>query len=194
MRLFSTMIGLALLATMGLPDSPALAQADEPPTTLPVNAVAYRAIPPGAVFLVQPQSASKLDEDAQAEIVARLPALGFSSAEEADLVLTVETQLSDRLGDFGSPFNYEEKSAGVKAGGNIFSTDGGSLLNPGIPAPKSNRIFRIVVSVYDRATGLYLWQGSIERADASAEPTQALDFMVPELLKYIGVNAAPPAP
>lgn len=157
----------------------------------PVEAVSYAAIPPGASFATQPQTSTEIDEAAWGKVDAILLARGYRIDDDARLVLTVETSLSDQPGDFASPFNYSEKSAGVSAGGNIYSTQGGSLINPGIPAPRFNRVFRVAVSVHDRNSGLYVWRGSIERLDSSHDPHRALEVMAPELLRYLGVTVIP---
>ncbi len=68
----------------------------------------------------------------------------------------------------------------------LFSTGGGTLLNPADPINTTDRVFRVNMTVYDRPTGHYVWRGTAQRGDANVDPATAMREMVPALLDHFG--------
>jgi hypothetical protein len=168
-------------------------KADQP---LPVgiailNAKDYQPIPPGSGFDTVVQDPSNLDNSTldnailgrvNQELVAR----GYHVDHDAHMVMLVDGDLVrgtskdavvDKIKGIGGQQNDHQ--------GNVFSTNGDTLLTQTVPDNHPNT-FRINLSIYDRATGLYLWRGSMERGTSDLTPDKATEHMVPPLVGVIG--------
>lgn len=153
-----------------------------------IEAVSYGPIPPGARLVTQPETQGEMDDAAWRLADDDLAARGYEIATDGTLVFTVATQLVDRLSTDRSPGSQGANSA--VADGMQFSTSQQTLLNPGQPIQRADRVFRVTATVYDRSNGAFLWRGTAEREDAKAEPHAALRGMLPALLDHFGENAS----
>jgi hypothetical protein len=180
---------LAALLAAGLAWAPAFAQEAKTEGTASIEAVAYQPIPPGAQLQTQPETQSQMDDDAWRQVDADLKSRGYGLGGDGDLVVTVATQLVARL-SADRPLSdvNAEKSDPKKA--NLFSTGGGTLLNPQDPVNTTDRVFRVNMTVYDRPTGHYIWRGTAERSDAALDASTAMREMVPALLDHFGETAS----
>ena len=153
-----------------------------------INAVSYQPIPPGALIETQPETQSQMDDDAWRQIDADLAGRGYQIGGDGNLVLTIATQLVSRLNADQSVSDVNAKKRDPKNAA-LFSTEGSTLLNPTDPLNRTDRTFRVSVSVYDRGSGHFVWRGSAERADASIDPANALREMLPALMDSYGESA-----
>jgi hypothetical protein len=80
---------------------------------------------------------------------------------------------------------------GAKVQARLFSTNQNSLLNPQQNIGSADRLYRISVSVYDRASGLYIWRGSVMRNDPDLDVNKASNEMVAELIATLGRTVHP---
>jgi hypothetical protein len=175
--------GLLALALAGA----APAQETKVESSARIDAVSYQPIPPGAQLETQPETQSQMDDDAWRQVDSDLAGRGYSIGE-GDLVVTVATQLVSRLNTDQSVGDVNAKKSDPKNSA-LFSTEGGTLLNPQDPLNTADRVFRVNLTVYDRQNGHYVWRGTVERADASIDPSTALREMLPALLDHFGQNA-----
>lgn len=145
-----------------------------------IETVAYGTIPPGARLLTQPETQGEMDNAAWHQANDDLAARGYTLVGEAELVFTVATQLIDRL-----PSGSHALEEGMQ-----FSTQGGTLLNPSQPINRTDRVFRVSVTVYDRASGVFVWRGTVERGSAETDPAAAMRIMLPAMLDHFGETAS----
>lgn len=180
-------LSVAAALAWGLATAPQ-AQETKPESSASIETVAYQPIPPGSMLQTQPDTQSEMDDEAWRQADADLTARGYVLGNDGNLVVTVATQLVARLsadrplGDVNA-----EKSDPRKA--NLFSSGGGTLLNPNDPINTRDRVFRVSVAVYDRGSGHYVWRGTAERGDAALDPSTALRTMLPALLDHFGETA-----
>lgn len=173
-------IGAGLLAM------PAMAQeAAKGVSTATIEAVSYQPIPPGAQLLTQPETESQMDDDAWRQVDADLSTRGYALGGDGNLVVTVATQLVSRLSADQTVGEFNAKKSDPK-NANLFSTGGGTLLNPADPINTTDRVFRVNMTVYDRPTGHYVWRGTAQRSDANVDPSTAMREMLPALLDHFG--------
>lgn len=177
----------ALLALAWVLATPALAQ-DKVESSATIEAVAYQPIPPGARLLTQPETQSQMDDDAWRQIDADLSARGYAVGGDSDLVVTVATQLVSRLSADRSVSDVNADKSDPK-NAHLFSTEGGTLLNPQDPINTTDRVFRINMTVYDRPSGHFVWRGTVERSDAALDAATAMREMLPALLDHFGETA-----
>ncbi|WP_374656480.1 hypothetical protein [Dongia sp.] len=163
----------------------ALAQASKVESSARIDAVSYQPIPPGAALETQPESQSQMDEDAWHQVDADLSGRGYAIGPDGNLVVTVATQLVSRLNADQSVGDVNARKSDPKNSA-LFSTGGGTLLNPDAPINTTDRVFRVNLTVYDKSSGHYLWRGTVERADAAIDPATALREMLPALLDHFG--------
>ncbi|MFN3461279.1 MAG: hypothetical protein ACK4ZN_09755 [Oceanibaculum sp.] len=163
-------------------------QADGPVNLAVIEAVTYGTIPPGSRLVTQPETQGEMDDAAWRLANDDLAARGYQIGNDGALVLTVATQLVDRISTDQANTGPGPNSA--VAEGMQFSTAQQTLLNPSQPINRRDRIFRVAVTVYDRTSGGFVWRGSAERVDADTEPSAALRAMLPALLDHIGENAS----
>ena len=178
---------LALLLLAFAPGA-AWAQAAAPaPTAKPdVQAVAYAPIPAGARFETQANDNSELNQEALEKVNAELAGRGYGIAGGAGLVMVIETDLvrGQRQDDpLGQAFANNNEA---KVQARLFSSSQNSLLNPQQPIGSADRIYRISVSVYNRASGLYVWRGSVSRSDPDLDVNQASNEMITALMATVG--------
>src|SRR3954468_21943116 len=151
--------GGALLLALALAPVEAVAQAAASTPTPPpeVRAVAYAPIPAGSSFEVQSNDDSELSQEGVNRVQAELPLQGYAATTGAPLVMQVEIDLvrGDRQDDPLGQVQGHSNEAPSQA--RLFSTTENSLLNPKRPIGSADRIFRISLSVYERASGLYVW-------------------------------------
>jgi hypothetical protein len=201
-----------LISALLLGSLPALAQAQSQPGILPaaakpaapppnfsapanvrpgsqkptVSTVAYSPISPGSSFETQVNDDTEIDHEALERVNAGLADRGYRVVETAPYVMVIEADLvrSERQ---DSPLAYgivrDDES---RFEGRLYSTSQTSLLNPLPPVDTSSRTYRISLSVYDRASGLYLWRGSANRNDPNIDVNQASAEMVAALLTHLG--------
>ncbi|HWT98769.1 MAG TPA: hypothetical protein VN229_14175, partial [Terriglobales bacterium] len=127
---------------------------------------------------------SALDSAVLERVNQELASRGYRVDHEAKLVMLVGGDLirgtsKDAVVDQIKGITPPQKQ------GNVFSTNGNTLLTQTLPDPHPNT-FRISLSVYDRQTGTYVWRGSIDRGTSNLTPDQATDRMVPPLVGTIG--------
>lgn len=152
-----------------------------------INATSYAPIPPGARLVTQPETQGEMDDSAWRLANDDLAARGYQVGNDGDLVFTVETQLVDRLSTDQTEDTLIGQSA--VADGMQYSTNQRTLLNPEAPVNRDDRIFRVNVTVYDRANGAFLWRGTAERNSAEIDANAALRLMLPALLDHFGETA-----
>lgn len=167
----------------------AQAQETTPESSATIESIAYQPIPPGTMLQTQPDTQSEMDDEAWRLADADLTSRGYVLGNDGNLVVTIATQLVARLsadrpvGDINA-----EKSDPKNA--KLFSSGGGTLLNPNDPINTRDRVFRVNVTVYDRPSGHFVWRGTVERGDAALDPSTALRTMLPALLDHFGETAS----
>jgi len=119
---------------------------------------------------------------------ADLSGRGYTIGGDGAYVLTVATQLTARIKSDQSVAVLTAKKSDPKNAA-LFSTEGNTLLNPNDPVNTTDRVFRVNLSVYERANGHYIWRGTVERADAAIDPATAMREMLPALLDHFGETA-----
>ena len=190
-------VAAALLLGMALAPTAASAQAvaPAPAGNAEVHAVDYAPIPSGASFETQANDDSELNQEALGKFNAGLTGRGYAVQSGSALVMVVETDLvrGQKQDNPLGQASVNNKEARVQA--NLFSTTQNSLLNPKRPIGPADRLYRISVSVYDRANGLYVWRGSVTRSDPGLDVAQATDEMIAGLIGAVGktVNPVPAA-
>lgn len=187
-KVFPLAFGLALAWHVAALIPEARAQEAAPANLAVIQSVAYAPIPPGARIVTQPETQGEMDDTAWRLANDDLAARGYQVGNDGDLVFTVETQLVDRLSTDRPQQSLVAGSA--VAEGMQYSTNEQTLLNPEAPLNRNDRIFRVNVTVYDRANGSFLWRGSAERETAEIDPNTALKLMLPALLDHFGENAS----
>lgn len=195
----SSAISIALAGLMLGWAAAAWAQNTNPPPSpaaevIPVgvaimNAIAYHPIPGGSGFDTVVRNptdptGSALDSAVLERVNQELTARGYHVDHDAQLVMLVGGDLirgtsKDAVVDQIKGITPPQKQ------GNVFSTNGNTLLTQTLPDPRPNT-FRISLSIYDRQTGTYVWRGSIDRGTSNLTPDQATDRMVPPLVGTIG--------
>lgn len=156
-----------------------------------VQAVAYAPIAAGAQFETQMNNDTELDQEALDLVNRALVGRGYGVDSAAPLVMVVETNLvrgqkqDDPLGQAYADNN------GAKVQARLFSSNGNSLLNPQQPIGSADRLYRISLSVYNRATGLYIWRGSVMRNDPDLDVNKASNEMVSALIATLGRTVKP---
>ena len=103
--------------------------------------------------------------------------------------MTIATQLVARL-SADRPAGDTAIARSDPKNAHLFSSSGGTLLNPADPINTTDRVFRVNVTAYDRLTGQYVWRGTVERGDATLDPAAALRTMLPALLDHFGETAS----
>jgi hypothetical protein len=197
-RSLSVLILAAALAFAGGAAARAQNAAPPPPpkpvsTSGTVQAVAYAPLPAGAHFETQSNDNTELDQETMDLVNKQLADRGYVLDEQGGYVMVVETDLvrgqkqDDPLGQAFA----NNKEAGIQ--GRLFSTSQNSLLHPEQPIGSADRLYRISISVYDRASGLYVWRASTTRDNPDLDVTKATREMVPELLSQLGRTVQPPA-
>ena len=172
------------------PPPPSSPEAEPIPAGVGIlNAIAYQSIPGGSGFDTVVRNptdptGSTLDNAVLERVNQELAARGYRIDHEAQLVMLVGGDLvrgtsKDAVVDQIKGITPPHKQ------GNVFSTNGNTLLTQTLPDPHPNT-FRISLSVYDRQTGTYVWRGSIDRGSSNLTPDQATDRMVPPLVGTIG--------
>ena len=186
-------LGSAVAGALLLAASAAGAQtatAAPPPAT--VQAVSYAPIPPGAQFETQMNADSELDQEALDLVNRTLAGRGYGVQDSAPLVMVIETDLvrgqkqDDPLGQAYADNN------GAKVQARLFSSNGNSLLHPQQTIGPADRLYRISLSVYNRASGLYVWRGSVMRNDPELDVSKASNEMVSALIAALGRTVQPP--
>lgn len=167
----------------------ATAQETKVESSARIDAVAYQPIPPGAHLETQPESQSQMDDDAWRQLDADLSGRGYTLGGDGAYVVTIATQLTARLKSDQSVGAVNAERSDPKNAA-LFSTEGNTLLNPNDPLNTTDRTFRVNLTVYERASGHYIWRGTVERADASVDPSTAMREMLPALLDHFGETAS----
>lgn len=178
---------LALALTAGLA-GPLAAQETKVESSARIDAISYQPIPPGAALETQADTQSQMDDDALRQVDADLKGRGYAVGGDSDLVVTVATQLVSRLNADQSAGDVAIKKSDPKNSA-LFSTGGGTLLNPNDPINTTDRVFRVNLTVYSRTDGHFVWRGTVQRADATVDPSTALREMLPALLDHFGETA-----
>jgi hypothetical protein len=180
---------LLLAATVTAEAQSAAAGQTAPPST--VQAISYAPIAAGSQFETQTNDNSELEQETLDLVDRALAGRGYAVDNAAPLVMVVETDLvrgqkqDDPLGQAYADNN------GAKVQARLFSTNQNSLLNPQQPIGSADRIYRISVSVYNRASGLYVWRGSVMRDDPDLDVNKASNEMVAELIATLGRTVQP---
>jgi hypothetical protein len=181
-----------LLASALLLAAPVGAQSANPAPPPPVvQAVSYAPIPPGSQFEIQMNDDTELEQETLDLVNRQLIGRGYGVDDAAPLVMVVETDLvrgqkqDDPLGQAYADNN------GAKVQARLFSTNQNSLLNPQQTIGSADRLYRISLSVYNRASGLYVWRGSVMRNDPDLDVNKASNEMVAELIASLGRTVQP---
>ena len=181
----------ALVLGLGLASGEAVAQAAAslPEPGPSIQAVDYAPIPAGSVFEVQADD--DLSQDAIERVQAELANHGYATQDQGALVMVIETDLvrGDKQDDPLGRVHANNDEAQVQA--RLFSTSQNSLLNPQQPIGSSDRLYRISLSVYNRANGLYVWRGSVMRNDPELDVAKASNEMVSALIAALGRTVQP---
>jgi hypothetical protein len=168
------------------------ATANQPRSDKPVvSAVAYSPISRGSSFETQANDDTEIDQEALNRVNAVLAERGYTVAETAPYVMVVEADLIRGQRQDNPLGRAYANNDGARIDGRLFSTTQNSLLNPNPPADNADRIYRISLSVYDRASGLYVWRGSANRNDPNLDINQASAEMVTALLTHLGQTVKP---
>lgn len=163
-----------------------------------LNAVSYKAIPPGAVLTVRPLDNSDANLALREDFERELRGRGYRVGPDAGLVLSFETR--DVVGAYsaGVARHVVELSGGGGDGGgedararvNMFDSSSGGVLNPGSETKDTTIVtptqYRIDATVEDRSTGRRLWQAW---AVADLEQSDGLTLtraMVPAIANALG--------
>jgi hypothetical protein len=178
-------LALALMAGVA---GPLAAQETKVESSARIDAISYQPIPPGAALETQADTQSQMDDDALRQVDAGLKGRGYAVGGDSDLVVTVATQLVSRLNADQSAGDVAIKKSDPKNSA-LFSTGGGTLLNPNDPINTTDRVFRVNLTVYSRTDGHFVWRGTVQRADATVDPSTALREMLPALLDHFGETA-----
>lgn len=178
--------------TPGNPPPPGSAAEAIPVGVGILNATAYQAIAKGSGFDTVVRNptdptGSALDNSVLERVNQELVARGYKVDHEAELVMLVGGDLVRGTSKDAVVDQIKGITPPPQKQGNVFSTNGNTLLTRTPPDPHPN-IFRISLSVYDRQTGTYVWRGSIDRGTSNLTPDQATDHMVPPLVGVIGQN------
>lgn len=182
------MLALAVMTTLSLAAGKGALAQEKLTSTAKIDAISYQPIPPGAHLETQPDSQSQMDDDAWRQVDSDLAGRGFTISNDGAYVVTVSTQLVSRLHSDRSVATVNAQKSDPKNAA-LFSTEGNTLLNPNDPVNTIDRIFRVSLTVYERASGHYVWRGNVERADATIEPATAMREMLPALLDRFGETA-----
>lgn len=166
----------------------AVAQETAPASLATIDTVTYAPIPPGARLVTQPETQGEMDDSAWRQANDDLASRGYQVGNEGNLVFTVATQLVERLG--ADKTQGELVTGSAVAEGMQYSTNERTLLNPADPINRTDRIFRISATVYDRQNGAFVWRGTAERSNAEVDPSTALRLMLPALLDHFGETAS----
>jgi hypothetical protein len=184
--------GIAMALALGPSQVLAQAAATAPTPKPEIQAVDYAPIPAGSRFEIQSNDDTELNQEAVQRVNAELANRGYGAESGAPLVLVVETDLvrgakqDDPLGQV-----YADND-GAKVQARLFSTSQNSLLNPQETIGPADRLYRINLAVYDRASGLYVWRGSAMRNDPNLDVTEASNEMIATLVGAIGKSVKPP--
>jgi hypothetical protein len=197
-RSLSILIFAAALAFAGARPASAQNAAPPPPpkpasTSGTVQAIAYAPLPPGAHFETQANDDTELDQEAIDLVNKQLADRGYVVDQQGGYVMVVEADLvrGQKQDDpLGQAFANNDEAA---IQGRLFSTSQNSLLHPEQPIGSPDRLYRISISVYDRASGLYVWRASTMRDNPDLDVAKATREMVPELLSQLG-RSVPPQP
>lgn len=155
-----------------------------------LNAKDYQPIAPGSGFDTVVQDPTNLDnatldnsilDRVNRELVTR----GYRVDHDAPLVMLVDGDLVRGASKDAVVDKIKGISGQNDHQGNVFSTNGNTLLTKAVPDNHPNT-FRINLSIYDRNTGIYLWRGSMERGTSDLTPDKATERMVPPLVGTIG--------
>jgi hypothetical protein len=185
----SVIAGTLLVAATAAADAQSTAAETAP--TGAVQAVAYATIAPGSQFETQMNNDTELDQEAMDLVNRALIGRGYGVDNAAPLVMVIETDLvrgqkqDDPLGQA-----YADND-GAKVQARLFSTNQNSLLNPQQPIGSADRLYRISLSVYSRASGLYVWRGSVMRNDPDLDVNKASNEMVAALIGSLGRTVHP---
>jgi hypothetical protein len=186
---------VSVIAAALLMASIAVAQAQtaatKPAPSGMVQAVAYAPIGPGAQFETQMNDDSELEQETLDLVNRSLVGRGYAVDDAAPLVMVIETDLvrgqkqDDPLGQAYADNN------GAKVQARLFSSNGNSLLHPQQTIGSADRVYRISLSVYNRASGLYVWRGSVMRDDPDLDVGKASNEMVAALIAALGRTVQP---
>ncbi|WP_374369299.1 hypothetical protein [Dongia sp.] len=184
MRAIASIAAIVLLLTPWA----AGAQEVAPPSLATIDTVTYAPIPPGARLVTQPETQGEMDDSAWRQANEDLVGRGYQVGNDGNLVFTVATQLVERLGT--DKTQGEIVSGSAVSEGMQYSTNERTLLNPEEPINRTDRIFRVSATVYDRQNGAFVWRGTAERSNAEIDPSTALRLMLPALLDHFGETAS----
>ena len=158
------------------------------PLDAALTAIAYGPIPPGAAFQLRTAEDSELAERVRDLVEAALKARHYAVADDAPLVLTIETEADgpDAAAEGSLGRIDAGNGRGVEIRLNLWSSRGGSLLSPTKERPPGARTYRIAVAVHDRTTRRYVWRGSIGGFQDGTGALAASAAAAPILVDAIG--------
>ncbi|NQU59279.1 MAG: hypothetical protein HQ513_18775 [Rhodospirillales bacterium] len=161
-----------------------------------MNAIAYKPLPQGVAFSVQPLDNSDQNMTLKKEFERILTAKGFSLSANAPLIITFETR--NELGTYKTRNKraiLELDAHGGREGGedakmrfNLYDSSSGGVFNEGrgetsVMSPSQ---YRLDVSIDNRADGKRHWQAwSVANLDHS-DSTTLIQAMIPEMVGNMG--------
>ncbi len=161
-----------------------------------MNAIAYKPLPQGTAFSVQPLDNSEQNMALKQEFERVLQAKGFAHSDDAPLIITFETR--DELGGYKTRNKraiLELDAHGGREGGedasmrlNLYDSNSGGVFNQGkgetsVMTPSQ---YRLEVFIDNRADGKRHWQGwavaDLEHSDRAA----LVRAMIPQMIGNMG--------
>lgn len=160
-----------------------------------LNGVAFDDVPRGAAFEVRAYDDSDDTRVLEEDFAKALTASGYTTAENAPLILSFETR--DEIGagaDDGRHVLSFQSTVGQRDGEraraevNVYNSTSGGLLNKGqggtsVTTPSS---YRLDVTIEDRQSGKTLWQGWAVAQVGGGDGRDMTRRMVPKLIGALG--------
>jgi hypothetical protein len=161
-----------------------------------LNAIAYKPLPQGSAFSVQPLDNSDQNMRLKKEFEQILTRKGFSVSADAPLVITFETR--DELGAYKTRDRraiLELDAHGGREGGedarmrfNLYDSNSGGIFNQGkgetsVMTPSQ---YRLEVSIDNRENGKRHWQAWSVANLGKSDGATLIQAMIPEMVGNMG--------
>ncbi|MBC8268795.1 MAG: hypothetical protein H8E36_08610 [Rhodospirillaceae bacterium] len=161
-----------------------------------LNAIAYKPLPEGTAFSVQPLDNSDQNMRLKKEFEEVLTRKGFSISADAPLVITFETR--DELGAYKTRDRraiLELNAHGGREGGedarmrfNLYDSNSGGIFNEGkgetsVMTPSQ---YRLEVSIDNRANGKRHWEAWSVANLGQSDGATLIQAMIPEMVGNMG--------
>ncbi|MBT4932212.1 MAG: hypothetical protein HOL66_16000 [Rhodospirillaceae bacterium] len=161
-----------------------------------LNAIAYKPLPQGSAFSVQPLDNSDQNMRLKKEFEQILTRQGFSVSADAQLIITFETR--DELGAYKTRDRraiLELDAHGGREGGedarmrfNLYDSNSGGIFNQGkgetsVMTPSQ---YRLEVSIDNRTNGKRHWQAWSVANLGQSDGASLIRAMIPEMVGNMG--------